>query len=64
MRTEEFYLLKGIYLADGVAIAEAVVVVPAGSQPHHEVRTSKITRLTYGYKGALRKLLKLGLKRK
>jgi hypothetical protein len=46
MRTEEFYSLKGIYLADGVAITEAVVVVPAGSQSHHEVRTSKITRLT------------------
>jgi hypothetical protein len=60
MRTEEFYLLKGIYLADGVAIAEAVVVVPPGSQPHHEVSTSKITKLTSGNSGALRKLVNLG----
>ncbi len=36
------YLLKGIYLADGVAITEAVVVVPPGSKSHHEVSTSKI----------------------
>jgi hypothetical protein len=72
MGIEEFYLLKGIYLADGVAIAEAVVVVPSGSQSHHEVRTSKIisklAKVGEGYrrkeKWVHRKLSNLGLKRK